>query len=332
MHIQWSIGPTYGVEVPYVTFTPAEKLRLEGKYVLKAKERFQLNDTEAQAVRAGHVWLTGFILPTLAEEVLTSIIGTPEPLRSELLLHNTNVHLSDGLWARVGISAPDAAATWPEALYLDHVIQFEEGTSGVEKVNLSRVKRKLMPIELKKKGTKRQRINLNTYRVDRAHYGLNKRPAAILALLGPVHIADEECRSHLDDTYWCRNPEILGKVSDSLTIWKSWLHALLYASQKRSGLKEDRGYIIHIQWRIGPTGVEVPYVTFIPTDRLKGEQILMAEEYYTLSGDQIKTVKQTQGEEAKLQTNLPNEVRECPIGMSQREAAMAETMAYNGPD
>jgi hypothetical protein len=34
-------------------------------------------------------------------------------------------------------------------------------------------------------------------------------------------VAIENCRSYLDNTYWGRIPKILGKVGDSLMIWKS---------------------------------------------------------------------------------------------------------------
>ena len=148
--------------------------------------------------------------------------------KSGFLLHNDNVRLSDKLWARVEIAVsggiPDTwtqarsiPAKWAKVLSLDDVIHFVDGTSdsGVEYVYLRRVKRTWRPKEPKRKGLikKPEDLKLNTYRVWRPGY-IPPRPAHTDPLLGPLHI--EKCRLYLDDTYWGRNWEILGKVGESL--------------------------------------------------------------------------------------------------------------------
>jgi hypothetical protein len=139
---------------------------------------------------------------------------------SKLLLNNADERLNK-LWGRIETSKPETAPTWPDAEYLDGVIKFEIGTLGVEKVNLFQVKRSWMPFKQREKGVKRQDIDLiiDTNRVVRSHYKKNKARPVKMHTLRSMHI-DENCRQYLDDTYWGRNPDFLGLVSDSLRIWK----------------------------------------------------------------------------------------------------------------
>ena len=182
-----------------------------------------------------------FLILGLSSSVISVSPPQPPPPQSppppphgerEFLLHNPNVRLSYNRWARV-IIAPSGGlpatwarvwrrfpAKWAKVLSLDDVIYFGDGTSGVENVELFRVKRTWTAEERRKKGTKREdkeALKRNTYRVSRRS---QIRPAEIDSLLGPLHI-DERCRLYLDDTYWGRNWKILGKVGESLMIWKS---------------------------------------------------------------------------------------------------------------
>ena len=149
MYIQWMINPTLGVEVPYVTLTPAEML--EGKDVLMAKESFQLETWEAEMAEKGHEWQSGFIA------MLASLSGYYHKANeNNFLLQSEDVRLQNGLWGRIDARVPDdfwgqartlAARTVP-TWDLDDVIQFESETEtslGVGKVNLRRIKRKLIP-------------------------------------------------------------------------------------------------------------------------------------------------------------------------------------------
>jgi hypothetical protein len=134
---------------------------------------------------------------------------------SEALQGNTDVRLRNSFWSRVEFKSPTTDEKWTDdAQYRDDVLSFKAGIwiagLGVDAVEFSRIKRQL--------------VEHNLYRMVRPHEGLE--PAERFVLLKPVPI-DKKCRLHLDDTYWGQNPEILGKVSDSLMIWKSLLYALL---------------------------------------------------------------------------------------------------------
>ena len=213
MHIQWRINPTLGVEVPYVTLTPAEML--EGKDVLMAKESFQLETWEAEIVEKGHEWQSGFIA------MLASLSGYYHKANeNNFLLQSEDVRLQNGLWGRIDARMPDdfwgqartlAARTVP-TWDLDDVIQFESETEtslGVGKVNLRRIKRKLIP--------KRQALGnkVMRYSVVRAP----GEPAETFVLKPSVAIEDFDM--YLHNTYWGRIPDIVGPVSDSLMNWKS---------------------------------------------------------------------------------------------------------------
>jgi hypothetical protein len=149
------------------------------------------------------MWPTGFRSPTGA--VLRSVIPMLVPpnggyyhqdTKSKFLLHNTDEHLPDGLWARLRTSAAGTVATWRNVKYADDVIQFEtEASSGVAKVNLGRINRELKH---------------NQYCVVRTHLG----PAEIPAL--ELGLAIEYSELYLHNTYWGRLPAILGPVRDSL--------------------------------------------------------------------------------------------------------------------
>ena len=219
IHIEWRIDPIEGVKVPYVTLIPKE-----GEKVVKAKERYMLDDQQAALVRAEHEWL---MYPKYYEENV-----------EHFLLYSQDVRLPKGLWGQVRMSAAGTIATWSHDWGLDRVIQFEEGTIGVRKVNLRKIKRELMPIMPKKNGPKRQRIKpSNKYCVFRTHDG---GPAETLPL--QLGLAIEESELYLHNTYWARIPDILGdsEVSDSLMICKFRLHAYyaLYSicrAQERKG-------------------------------------------------------------------------------------------------
>ena len=228
-----------------------------------------------------------FLILMLSSSVIAKPKGRQKVGESKLLLHNKDVRLSDGLWTEVKISAPGTTAEWPKARYLDHVLQLlPEGTSGVEKVNLTRLWRKFMPIERKRFGIHRADLKRNAYRVVRDSYvPYNLRPAKTLPMLDILHI--DECRSYLDDTYWGRNSAILGDVSDSLMIRESRLHVLLCALQNKSGPKTDWEGIMRIQWMFVPRkNVEAPYVTFISAEQLGMKHVLKAAEDYILLDDQ----------------------------------------------
>jgi hypothetical protein len=169
-----------------------------------------------------------FLILTLSSSVIAKQVRQKFG-ESKLLLHNKDVRLLAGLWTEAEFSVPGTTAEWPKARYLDHVLQLlPEGTSGVEKVNLTRLWRQFMPIERKRFGIHRADLTRNAYRVVRDSYvPYNLRPAKTLPMLDILHI--DECRSYLDDTYWGWLPAILGEVSDSLMIQKSRLHALLCA-------------------------------------------------------------------------------------------------------
>ena len=217
MHIQWRINPTLGVEVPYVTLTPAEML--EGKDVLMAKESFQLETWEAEMAEKGHEWQSGFIA------MLAPLNGYYHKANeNNFLLQSEDVRLQNGLWGRIDARVPDdfwgqartlAARTVP-TWDLDDVIQFESETEtslGVGKVNLRRIKRKLMSIP--KRQALRNPTKIMRYSVVRTHGG----PAETFVLKPSVAIEDFDM--YLHNTYWGRIPHIVGLVSDSLMIWKS---------------------------------------------------------------------------------------------------------------
>ena len=275
-----------GVEVPYVTFTLPETHKVEGKpvRVLKAIECYQLNDKEAKTVQTGDVWRTGFISPT--GEVLSSLRGYSyqKDNESRLLLGNTDVRLRSVLqWGRIKLSATETnAVQWTgEAQYLDDTIWFKDFLIdlGVIEVNLGRIQRQL--------------VGHNNYGVVRPHryYSDGPVPAERLVLL--KHAFINKCKTQLDNTYWGLNPHILGEVSDGLIIWKSWLHTLLCALQESSGPENDRGYIMHIKWMVGPTGgAEVPHVTFFtPADELGGKHVLKAEDPFQLDDQEAAYVR-----------------------------------------
>jgi hypothetical protein len=254
IHIQWKTIDR--VEVPYVTFNPADK---EGKAFLKAQDSYELDDAEAAVVKAEMV----------KDDHLQ------KDWKNEVLLGNTDVRLRNSLWSRVTFKSPTDVADekWTnDAQYLDDVLSFEAGLGiaglGVGEVEFSRIKRQLG--------------KHNWYHVVGPHEGSDDLPAERDVLLSlPIN---DECRPHLDGTYWGLNPEILGKVSDSLMIWKSLLHALLWALQQFSGQDQYWGYIMHIKWEpIGPTGgAEVPCVKFIPAEKLR-MIVLKAKESFELN-------------------------------------------------
>lgn len=153
-----------------------------------------------------------FLISVLSYSVI-AMIAYQNPGESKLLLGNQDDRLSTGVWAEAKLSSPGTGRRWSKDRYLDHVILLERGTSGVVKVTLSRVARQFKPTKLPNS------IEKETYHVVRTKYGADKRPPTTLRLLGPLQIG-EESRSYLDDTYWSRNWEILGPVSDSLMIWK----------------------------------------------------------------------------------------------------------------
>jgi hypothetical protein len=254
IHIQWKTIDR--VEVPYVTFNPADK---EGKTFLKAQNSYELDGVEAAMVKAAMV----------KDDDLQ------KDWKSAALLGNTDVRLRNSLWSRVTFKSPTDVADekWTnDAQYLDDVLSFEAGLGtaglGVGEVEFSRIKRQLG--------------EHNWYHVVRPHEGSDDLPAERDVLLNlPIN---DECRPHLDHTYWGLNPEILGKVSDSLMIWKSLLHALLWALQQFSGQDQYWGYIMHIKWKpIGPRGgAEVPCVTFMPAEKLR-VTVLEAKESFELN-------------------------------------------------
>ena len=204
-----------------------------------------------------------------------------EDKESKFLLENEDERLPNRPWGRVRLSTKDTVDGWGgDAQYLDDVIQFQTGTSlGVENVTLSRVVRELLPNQ-QRTGRAREIVRDNEYRVVRKDRSKDK-PAVTITLLGSVPI--QKCRSQLHNTYWGRNRDILGKVSDSLIIWRSLFHALLCVLQQISGPKEDLGYIMHIQWKIDSTNVEVPYVTLTLADQFEGKKVLKAENSYELN-------------------------------------------------
>jgi hypothetical protein len=197
MHIQWMFVPRKNGAAPYVTFISAEQLGM--KHVLKAEEDYIiLDDQEIQKAQAGYVW---------PAERRPGYYQQDD--KSKLLLDNKDVRLPDGLWARVEASTPGTGATLAD---LDNVIRFKNGTSsGVEKVDLYRINRELMPQE--EAGRPRK------YRMVRTHHG----PAKIDFQEGFAIEASNESKSYqyLHNTYWGRIPEMVGWVSDSLITWKS---------------------------------------------------------------------------------------------------------------
>lgn len=264
------MDPTRLVEVPYVTFNPPDKLA--NKKVLMAQFSYSLSDQEAEAM--------------LNYRQDDETVG--------VLKGNTDVRLKNTVWGRVRFSeTTEIVERWiDDAQYLDDTIQFRVNTGfGVQNVLLSRVQRNLLPND-----QRRPRKKHNEYRVVRPR---RNAPARRLPFLDPFPI-NQECRRYLDDTYWGLNPDILDpmEVSDSLMVWKSWLHALLCGLQNHSGLEEDRGYIIHIKWiRVDPhEDSEVPYITFIPpqSKKLRGKNVLKAEGSYELTDTEVAMVTANQ--------------------------------------
>ena len=191
--------------------------------------------------------------------VLSSVPAWPirprqDPGVTKLLMYNKNERLWMGLWGRVKVSAAEdagdmftgntqmtaaaaeeeeeaeeegEASTWTDNYqYLDDTLRFVPGTgprAGVETVELRRIVRELLPN--KQRSGPARRLKQNQYRVVRAarDHGTTTqgRPAKTLALLDPPSLPIINCRSYLHDTYWGRNPKILGSVSYSLMIWKS---------------------------------------------------------------------------------------------------------------
>lgn len=140
----------------------------------------------------------------------------PEDNESKLLLYNEDERLPNRPWGRVRLSEKKTVGGWTgDAQYLDDFIQFRTGTSsGVENVTLSRVRRELLPNE-QRTGRARKIIRPNEYRVVRKDRSKDK-PAETMTLRRNKPI--QKCRLELHDTYWGLNPDILGKVSDSLMI------------------------------------------------------------------------------------------------------------------
>ena len=240
--------------------------------------------------------------------VLSSSVIAKRKLRSyghaEFLIHNKDESISKGLWSLVEISesAPVTDATTEarqSPQHLDHAIRFGGGTLGVENVIRLKIKRKLMVNRAKmfengrNSGTMDLTPGTDTYRVVRTRYGdsdgNDNRPAETEAVDEPILI--EDSAQFLNNTYWARNPKILGEVSDSLMIWKHLLHALSCHLQKRNSPNRDLGTVIHIQWRtcticniprrhkLGK-GLQDPYVTFLSAEGIGWQNILMAEEFY----------------------------------------------------
>jgi hypothetical protein len=232
----------------------------------------------------------------------------PDGGESEALQGNKNVHLR-APWGQVKLSETKKAVDGyiGDAQYLDDVIQFEMTSMGVENVTLSRLMRRLTPDEPGTGRTPRKDARYNKYSVVRKNRQ-SDRPAATLPFLESVPI--QTCRSRLHDTYWGLNP-ILGRVSDNLMIWKSWQHALLSALQ--GNLKLDWEYIMHIQWKAGPTkDMDVPYVTFTPPDQLRGN-VLKAQEYYILDDTDLD-YHQEDGKSEVLQGNMDVRLRNTVWG------------------
>jgi hypothetical protein len=180
--------------------------------------------------------------------VLSSVPAWPHPFRQDdgvamLLISNMDERLSMGLWGRVRATGDtlirdarmsaeeedtDDTSTWTDdGQYLDDALHFVRGTGprpGVQEVELRRIVRKLMPNQQQPRGPRRDIIQ-NQYLVVRSLRVTVKndevRPAETRALLDPPSLPIIHCRSYLHDTYWGRNPDVLGRVSDSLMIWKS---------------------------------------------------------------------------------------------------------------
>lgn len=200
----------------------AEQLR--GKIVLMAEEYYDLDDVEIARVNAGsYVWPAERRLPPGYYQ---------RDRESELLLHNNDLRLLDGLWARAevqlsnpatlaGVSAPASGATTrAHARRLDNVIRFKNGTQScvVETVNLYRINRKLVS----NNGRRTGQGSHSKYLVRRPE--IEGRPKTILRTVPSgieLDLAIDSSGHYLHDTYWARIPEILGSVSDSLMIWKS---------------------------------------------------------------------------------------------------------------
>ena len=139
---------------------------------------------------------------------------------SKYLIDNKDVRLPMGLWGRVEMSAEDTGEKWTaHAQYRDAAIQFVRGTNGVDKVQLRQIMRELLPNEPRRRRP-REESYINEYRVNRTHRGEDHRPAVTKKIL-PEPLPIKTSGSYLHDTYWARNPDVLGKVSESLMIWKS---------------------------------------------------------------------------------------------------------------
>ena len=220
----------------------------------------------------------------------SSAIAMPPPLgrqKIEPLIGSKDVRLKGSLWGPIIWSETlndIMNMKWPgDAQCLDYALQFVvTGDAGVQQVEISKVLRKLRPIG--RQGRMPQTIKAHEnyeYAVARPEHD-HRRPAERVVVLEPKPI--NQCRPYLHDSYWARNADILGKVSDGLMIWISWLHALLCTLQANSGNIENRGDIIHIQWKT-IDGVEVPYVIFNPKlEDKKGKTLLKAQDSYKLNG------------------------------------------------
>lgn len=185
-----------------------------------------------------------FLILALSSSVIAVPPIPPVPARtrghnqkdeeSKLLIHSKDVRLPRGLWSRVGMLPAEDTSTgearksagegpgdnWTgEAQYLDDVLQFAPvGGTSVEEVVLRRIVREMMKTQTGPAGD----IIKDAYRVVRKHRSTaDTRPATTRPLLTPPSRPIRNCRSYLHDTYWGRNPKILGTVSDSLIIWVS---------------------------------------------------------------------------------------------------------------
>ena len=128
---------------------------------------------------------------------------------ARLLQGNTDKRLTDGLWGRAipttSVKLEQAwlsRAHWTFARDCDDFIQFFSGLSGhgVETMTIHRVMRKV-------EGSK-------MYIADQKD-GKTQMEA--------VHdqVPSTDWITYLDNRYWTREPDIVGQVSDGVSIWKS---------------------------------------------------------------------------------------------------------------
>ena len=142
-----------------------------------------------------------------------------QPYEELQLLHgNTDTRLPSGMWGRLVLRhvqpGPARPLTWADGNDCDDFIQFFSPSKFVEKMKIRRVRR-LLAARSSASGLE------YTYFVQRNKYGRKPTPGLMETVCDDVPV--ERWARFLDHTYWGREEDIVGSVSDGVMMWKSCL-------------------------------------------------------------------------------------------------------------